>query len=176
MGKHRIFISHCENNLEPTDYAIRIIDLIGCVPVIVEKEPKRSRPVSSLVNDTLESCDAAIVIATPDLDGSSGKVPSQGVLVEIGILQSLPQFKNKYVIIKENSVVLSPMISEAHYKFEMGNYGPIAEAILLELGSMSLFRNYYELPGSDLQIHELMDTLPQLRDLKKQRCVHYRTV
>jgi hypothetical protein len=47
----------------------------------------------------------------------------------------------------------------------MSNYAPIAEAIVIELGSMRLFRNYYELPGSDSNIHELMEIFYQLREM-----------
>jgi hypothetical protein len=167
MPRKKVFISHSENHFEPTAYAISIIDLIGCIPVIAEKEPRLSRTVRSLVSDSLESCDAAIVIATPDRDTSNGKgkEPSQGVLVEIGQLQKMKKFEGKYAIIKEESVVLGPMIPEARYKFSMSDYAHIAEALLIELGSMGLFRNYYELPGSELKIHELMETLSSLRDL-----------
>ena len=147
-----MFISHCENELKPTDYAIRLIDLIGCVPVIAEREPKLSRTVQSLVSDTMDSCDAVVVIATPDRDSTNGKEPSQGVLVEIGQLQQNEKFKGKYFIIKEESVVLGAMIPEARYKFSMSDHAPIAEALLLELGSMGLFRNYFEIPGSDYKI------------------------
>ena len=165
MASNRVFISHNETNFGPTEYAISIIDLIGCIPVIAEKEPRLSRTVRSLVSGSMNSCDAAIVIATPDRKGIDGKEPSQGVLVEIGQLQENEKFKGKYVIIKEESVVLGPMIPESRYKFSKSNYGPIAESILIELGGMGLFRNYYEIPGSDLQIHELMETLYQLREL-----------
>ncbi len=148
MPKKKVFVSHCEGELKPTDYAIRIIDLIGCVPVIAEREPKLSRNVLSLVSDTMDSCDAVVVIATPDRDGTNGKEPSQGVLVEIGQLQQNGKFEGKYFILKEESVVLGPMIPEARYKFNMSDHAPIAEALLLELGSMGLFRNYFEIPGS----------------------------
>jgi hypothetical protein len=168
MPKKKVFISHCEDEFKPTDYAVRIIDLIGCVPVIAEREPKLSRNVRSLVSDTMDSCDAVVVIATPDRDGTNGKEPSQGVLVEIGQLQQNKRFKDKYLIIKEESVILGPMIPEARYKFSMSNYAPIAEALLLELGSMGLFRNYFEIPGSDNKIHELMETLFQLKELGKK--------
>lgn len=168
MSKKKVFVSHCENEIKPTDYAIRLIDLIGCVPVIAEREPKLSRNVLSLVSDTMDSCDAVVVIATPDRDNTNGKEPSQGVLVEIGQLQQNEKFKGKYFIIKEESVVLGPMIPEARYKFSMLNYAPIAEALLLELGSMGLFRNYFEIPGSDNKIHELMETLSQLKELGKK--------
>lgn len=169
MQRKRVFISHNENNFGPTDYAIRIIDLIGCVPVIAEREPKLSRTVASLVSDSMDSCDAVVVIATSDRDGTNGKEPSQGVLVEIGQLQTNEKFKTgKYFIIIEESVVLGPMIPEARYKFSMSDYAPLAEAILIELGSMDLFRNYYELLGSDLKLHELMETLSQLKDLGKK--------
>ena len=168
MQRKRVFISHSKNNFGPTEYAIRIIDLIGCVPVIAEREPKLSRTVASLVSDSMDSCDAVVVIATSDRDGTNGKEPSQSVLVEIGQLQENEKFTGKYFIIKEESVVLGPMIPEARYKFSMSNYAPLAEAILIELGSMDLFRNYYELPGSDLKLHELMETLSQLKDLGKK--------
>jgi hypothetical protein len=165
MVKPRIFISHCETNFAPTDYAIRVIDLIGCSPVIAELQPKLSRTVPGLVSDSMDSCDAVVVIATPDRDGKSGKEPSQSVLVEIGQLQKIPKFKGKYIIIKEETVVLSSMIPEVRYKFDTSDLSSIAEAILIELGSMGLFSNYYALPGSELKIHELMETLSQLRDL-----------
>ena len=131
MQRKRVFISHSENNFGPTEYAIRIIDLIGCVPVIAEREPKLSRTVASLVFDSRDSCDAVVVIATSDRDGTNGKEPSQGVLVEIGQLQENEKFTGKYFIIKEESVVLGPMIPEARYKFSMSNYAPLAEAILI---------------------------------------------
>lgn len=164
----KIFISHNEINFGPTEYAIRIIDYIGCIPVIAEKQPKLARPVRSLVTGTIDLCDATIIIATPDRDGPNGKEPSQSVLVEIGRLQENEKFKGKYVIIKEESVILGPMIPETHYKFSMTNYAPIAEAILIELKSMGLFRNYYELPGSDLDLHILMENIHSLKELRKR--------
>jgi hypothetical protein len=113
----------------------------------------------------MDSCDAVIIIATPDAGEIDRKNPSQGVLVEIGQLQKSEKFQGRYFIIKEESVALSPMIPEARYKFSDNNYGPIAEAIIIELTSMGLLKNYYELKGSDLKIHELMETLDQLREL-----------
>jgi hypothetical protein len=168
MKRPRIFISHCEKSFGPTDYAIRIIDLIGCVPVIAETQPKLSRTVPSLVSGTLDSCDGAVVIATPDVKGESGWGPSQGVVLEIRDLQKTDKFEGKYFIIKEESVSFSPMIPEARYKFPMNDYAPLSEAILLETGGMGFFRNYYELPGSDLNLHELMETLDSIKGLLKK--------
>lgn len=165
MERKKVFISHCENNSDPTTYASRIIELVGCIPVVAEREPKLSRDVKTVVYDLMNKCDAVIVIATPDNEGPTGMVPSPGVLMELGHLQENERFKNKYVIIKEESVVLGAMSSEARYKFTMSDYAPIAEAILIELGSMRLFRNYYELPGSDSNIHELMEIFYQLREM-----------
>ncbi len=176
MGKPKIFISHCEKNFDPTDYAIRMIDLIGCIPVIAETTPKLSRPVLSLVNDSMYSCDAAVVIATPDVNGARKKEPSQGVLVEIGKLQEHSKLKGKYVIIKEENVTLGPMIPEARYKFSLKDYSPIAEAILIELGAMGFFKNYYELPGSELQMHELMSVLTNLKELNKKGVMNTKQV
>jgi hypothetical protein len=164
LPKPRIFISHSENNREPTDYAARLLHYLGCIPVIAENMPRGNRTIPDIVNDSMESCDAVLVIATIDLDGSSTN-PSQGVLIELGVLKSLEKFKGKYFIIKEDSVNLSPMIPDSRYKFTPSNFGPIAEAIIIELTSMGLLKNYYELKGSDLKIHELMEILDQLRDL-----------
>lgn len=165
MPKPRIFISHSENNREPTDYAIRLLNYLGCIPVIAEEMPRLNRTVSNLVNDSMDTCDAVIVIATPDLEGNSGKSPSQGVLIEIGKLQDSEKFKGKYFIIKEETVTLGPMIPESRYKFSMSNFSHIAEAILIELGSMGFFKNYYEMKGSELKIHDLIETLAQLKEL-----------
>ncbi|MEN6609353.1 MAG: TIR domain-containing protein [Methanoregulaceae archaeon] len=167
--KPKIFLSHCERNFGPTDFAIRIIDALGCIPVIAEKQPKLSRNVGSLVKHSMDSSDAVIVIATPDDDSPTGKTPSQAVSVEIGRVQEIKKFENRYVIIKEETVKLGSMIPEVYYRFTMENYAPIAEAILIELGSMGLFKNHYELRGSELQIQELMETLAKLRDLFQSR-------
>jgi Predicted nucleotide-binding protein containing TIR-like domain len=163
--KPKIFISHCERNFGPTDFAMRIIRDLGCVPIIAEEQPKLSRDIRSLVKSSMDSCDAVIVIATPDSDSPTGKTPSQSVSQEIGWIQENKKFKNRYVILKEKSVKLGPMIQEGYYPFIMSDYGPIAEAILIELGSMGLFKNYYELKGSEFQILELLETLVKLRDL-----------
>jgi nucleoside 2-deoxyribosyltransferase len=113
----------------------------------------------------MDSCDAVIIIATPDDDSPSGKTPSQAVSVEIGRIQAMEKFQNRYVIIKEKTVKLGSMIPEVYYKFSMDDNSQIAEAILIELGSMGLFKNHYELRGSELHIQELMETLAKLRDL-----------
>lgn len=169
--KPRIFISHCERNFGPTDYAIRIIDALGCVPVIAEKQPKLSRNVGCLVKSSIESCDAVIIIATPDDDSPAGKTPSQAVSVEIGRVQAIEKFQNRYVIIKEKTVKLGSMIPEVYYNFSMDDFSSIAEAILIELGSMGLFKNHYELRGSELQIQQLMETLAQIQDLFQRKLV-----
>jgi hypothetical protein len=165
LPKPRIFISHNEKNREPTDYTIRLLRYLGCSPIIAEEMPHFNRTVSNLVDNSMEACDAVIVIATPDMDGTLGKSPSQGVLVEIGKIQNNEKFKGKYFIIKEETVILGPMIPEARYKFSLSNFGPIAEAVLIELGSMGFFKNYYEMKGSELKIHELIETLAQLKEL-----------
>ena len=170
--KPRIFISHCERNFGPTEYAIRIIDALGCIPVIAENQPKLSRNVASLVRSSMSSCEAVIVIATPDDDSPQGKTPSQAVSVEIGRLQENKKFENRYMILKEESVRLGSMINEVYYKFTMDDYSPIAEAILIELGSMGLFKNHYEMRGSELQIQELMVTLANLSDLFQRKVLH----
>ena len=164
MSKPRIFLSHSEKCREPTDYAARLLHYLGCIPVIAENMPRGSRTIPDIVNASMDTCDAVIVIATADLDGSSNN-PSQGVLIELGILKGSEKFQGRYFIIKEDVVTLSPMIPDSRYKFTSNNFSNIAEAIIIELTSMGLLKNYYELKGSELKIHELMEYLDQLRNL-----------
>lgn len=168
MQRPRVFITHCDKKIEPTAFAARIINLIGCTPVIAEAQSRLSKSVLNFVIGSMNSCDAVVVLATCDNNTS----PSQGVLLEIGKLQKTRKFKGKYIIIKEDKAVLSPMIEEARYNFSIRNFGPIAEAILLELGSMGLFRNYYEMPGSEMQVHELIGTLSSLKSLSKKNGIN----
>lgn len=165
MPKPRIFISHSEKNRDPTNYVINLLHYLGCIPVVVEDLPRSNSIVSSLVKGSMESCDAIIVIATSDLVGDSGNSPSQGVTIEIGKLQDNEKFKDKWFIVKEDTVNFGPMIPESRYKFSKTNFGPIAEALIIELVSRGLLKNYYELKGSELKIHELMEILDQLTEL-----------
>lgn len=169
MSKPRIFISHSEKNREPTNYVINLLHYLGCIPVVVEDLPRCNSTVTSLVKGSMESCDAIVVIATADLEGESGNSPSQGVTVEIGRLQDNDKFKGKWFIIKEDTVNFGPMIPESRYKFSKTNFGPIAEALIIELVSMGLLKNYYEMKGSELKIHELMEYLDQLRELANKK-------
>ncbi len=167
MIRPKVFICHNEVNFRPTEFAIRIVDLIGCTPVIAEKEPKLSRVVSEHVFETMDSCDAVILIATPDEDSPHGKTCSQSVFTELVSLQKSEKFKGRYVVIKEESVAFpkTPMIQiPAYYEFKEPDLSPIAEAILVELGGMKLFRNAYEFYSNDMIIHELTGMLSQLKD------------
>lgn len=169
MGKPRIFISHCQNdNTGPTEYAANLIYLLGCIPVIAEDEPKLAKSVQHMVTDSMNSCDAVLVVATPDNNGGSANVPSPGVLVEIGKMQEIDRFKGRCIVVKEESVSLTPMVNVTYYKFSLSDYSNIARALLIELGSMGLFCNYYGLPGSELALHELIEILSQLRDLRQR--------
>jgi hypothetical protein len=168
MLKPRIFISHCENNFKPTDYAIRIIDAIGCTPVIAEKQPKLSRPVSNLVIDTFDKCDVILVIATADLKDKNGYAPSRGVLQEMGMIKKSKKHKSKFFIIKEKSVNLGAMSNETYYEFTKNNLAPLAEAILIELGSMGVFKNYYELKGSEYKFHEFIESIHSLKEMNEK--------
>jgi hypothetical protein len=163
LNRPKIFISHCEKKMAPTQYAMRIIELIGCIPIIAEKQPKGSNSVHEVVVNTMDQCDAVIVIATADQKNGDKYSPSNGVSEELGILKTSPKFKNKYFVIIEEGVSLSAMDSIARYSFSKNNYGTIAEAILIELGSLGIFRNYYEMPGSNMQIHILMETLASFK-------------
>ncbi len=165
INRPRIFISHCEKNMAPTEYAMRIIDLMGCEPLIAERQPKGSSSVNDVVRNLIESCDAALVIATGDQLNGDKFSPSNGVSVELGLLETIPKLKNKYFVVIEEGISLSAMNNMARYSFLKNDYSSIATAILIELGSMKLFRNYYEMPGSDLNLHNVIETLSDLKRL-----------
>jgi len=167
LGKPRIFISHCESNIEPTNYAIQIIHNIGCIPVVAEIEPKLSKTVPTLVSGKMESCDVVLIIATPDRVHNKEKEPSQSVCLEIGNVQKMERFKEKYFIIKEETTYLGPLIPETHYRFSMNDFSQIAIAILTEMRGMEYFKNYYEMQGSELNLDKLMVICFQLKELQK---------
>jgi Predicted nucleotide-binding protein containing TIR-like domain len=173
MEKPKIFISHCQDNFKPTDYAIRIIDALGCTPVIAENQPKLSRPISNLVISTFDKCDIILVIATADLtDKKNGKAPSRGVLQEVGMIKKSKKHKGKYFIVKESGVNLGAMSSETYYEFSKNNLGTIAEAILIELGSMGAFKNYFELKGSEYKFHEFIESIHSLKEMNIKGHIH----
>jgi hypothetical protein len=149
--------------MAPTNFAMRIVELLGCIPIIAERQPKGSNSVHEVVTNNMNSCDAVIVIATRDQNNGENYSPSNGVSEELGILKNSEKFKNKYFVILEKGVVLSAMNSTARYSFTSDNLAPLAEAILIELGSMGIFRNYYEMPGSEMEVHKLMETLAALK-------------
>ena len=151
--------------MAPTEYAMRIIELLGCEPIIAERQPKGSNSVNDVVRNILETCDAAIVIATKDLQNGDTFSPSNGVSVEMGLLETNPKFKSKYFVVIEEGVTLSAMNNMAWTSFKKNDFGPIATAILVELGSMNLYKNYYEMPGSELEMHKLIETLSQLKKM-----------
>lgn len=159
----KIFISHCEKSMAPTEYAIRIIELLGCVPMIAERQAKGSNSVNDVVRNLLDTCDAAMVIVTGDQTNGDKRTPSNGVSVELGILETIPKFKSKYFVVIEEGVTMSAMNNMAWTSFTMSNFAPIATAILAELGSMNLFRNYYQMPGSDSNLHQVLETLNALK-------------
>lgn len=163
MYRPRIFISHCEKKMAPTEYAMRIISLLGCEPVIAERQAKGSKSVNGVVNMGMNSCDAVIVIATADLKNGKKYSPSSGVSLELGKLKNSRKFKSKYFIVKQDNVDLSAMNEEARYTFSDSNYGPIAEAILIELGSMELYTNSVSLHTGDREISKFIETLFSLR-------------
>lgn len=165
MQKPRVFICHCEKNIEPTDYAIRIIHALGCTPVIAELHPKKSRTIHLVVKDSMNTCNAVVVLATADYKNGNKYAPSSGVAGELALLKNSKKFRNKYFVIKEKSVALSAMNDESRYTFTKRNFSEIAFAIVFELGNMDIFKNYYELKGSELKVHKLLDTLHNLKEL-----------
>lgn len=174
IQKPRIFVSHCENNFEPTAYACRIINLLGCQPVIAETQPKHGKNVPNLVHGAMNSCDAVIVIATPDSKEGKTWSPSRGVMTEIGQLTKSKKFKGKFTIIKETSVKLGAMIDTVYTTFEKNNYGPIAEGIMVELYSMGFYKNYFELPGNEMKMHEFMEALYELKKVGQRGTINQR--
>lgn len=165
INRPKIFISHSQQNMAPTLFAMRIIELLGCTPIIAERQAKGSSSVNDAVRKLIDNCDAAIVIVTGEYINGDKLSPSSGVSVELGILESIPKFKNKYFVVIQDGVSMSAMNGMAWTSFSLDNLAPIAESILVELGSMKLFRNYYELPGSDMELHTLLDVLHDLRKL-----------
>jgi hypothetical protein len=165
--KPKVFVSHCEASTGPTEYCCRIIDLVGCTPVLAETQPKFARPVPGVVHGVMDDCDAAVVLLTADDKVGERFQPSRSVTVEVGNLQTHPSLKGKYLVIKEESVELGAMQVETYTTFTSGNYGPIATAVISELGAMGLFLNHHSVPGSDFPLLRLAEVAANIRGLAR---------
>jgi hypothetical protein len=165
--KPKIFVSHCERTPGPTEFSCRLIDLMGCIPVLAEAEPKFTRPVSGVVHGGMDECDAAIVLLTPDDNVGGHWHPSGSVTVEVGNLQTHPTLKGRFLVLKEESVELPAMQNETYTVFKPGNYGPIATALLSELGALGLFINHHAMAGSDFPLQGLADMASNIRGLAR---------
>jgi len=168
MARPRVFISHCADHDRPTQFAARIIASLGCVPVIAEDQPSLARTVPALVQGTMDSCAAVMIIATRDARRGTDWEASSSVVAELTTAQSDPRWKGRYFVVKEKGVVLSPLNPIAYRTFTARDVSPIAEAILLELSAMQLFSNYYAMSGSEYGLAELADVLAALRDLQER--------
>lgn len=117
---------------------------------------KRARITPNLISGSTEGCNAVVFILTTDT-----------ILVDF--LKEIKQLKEKkYFIIKEDITGLNTLETETDYKYRRTDFGPIARSILIELGSLGYFQNYYEIRGSEMKMHELIATLYDFKELYKE--------
>jgi predicted nucleotide-binding protein len=94
----RIFVSH-GNQSRALDRVERFIRALGLAPIIVKHEPSLGGAVDDVVELQMESCEAAIVLATKDEQVEQRWQPRPNVLHEIGVSQQ--RLANRVVYLKE---------------------------------------------------------------------------
>ncbi|MEM3473712.1 MAG: nucleotide-binding protein [Nitrososphaeria archaeon] len=98
----KIFISHGKRR-KILEKVKNLLTVLGLEPIVVEEKPSEGKSVDVLVLEYMNSCVAAIIIATKDDKVISGErtyyQPRQNVIHEIGLAQQA--LKNRVIYLKE---------------------------------------------------------------------------
>jgi predicted nucleotide-binding protein len=112
-----IFIAHGKNKKSLQELK-KILDGFKVLYKVVEEEPNLGRPISDKVRQTMEACDAAIMIFTADeelkdLNGNAVWRPSENVPHELGAAGL--KYGKRIVILKDSRVTLASNYSDLGY-------------------------------------------------------------
>jgi predicted nucleotide-binding protein len=140
---NRIFIGHGKNK-KPLVQLTKTLDNLGIPYAVAEDEANAGRPISQKVRDTMESCGAAILIFSADIeyfDADQKPVwkSSENVANELGAAAVM--YDNRIILFKEEAVDLASNYSGIGYiPFEKDNLDAKVNDLLRELFSMKIIR------------------------------------
>jgi predicted nucleotide-binding protein len=134
----RVFISHgtAEDALDAIAHFVE--DDLGLKAVVVKRSASEGAAVDDAVEGLLESCDAAVVLATADDHVGDGKMqPRPNVLHEIGLAQA--KFPGRIIYLKETGATFPSNVAPKIWEdFTRENYGPAFKKIARELRAFGL--------------------------------------
>lgn len=131
-----IFVAHGQNK-KPLEQLKKILDQFKVPYKIATEEPHLGRPISKKVQETMKSCNCAILVFTADekfKDSEDNEIwrPSENVIHELGAAGYL--YDDRIVIIKESSVSFPSNFSDIGYiSFDKDQLEAQAMEILREL-------------------------------------------
>lgn len=140
---NRIFIGHGRNH-KPLDQLTKTLDTMGIPYAVAEDEPNAGRPISQKVRDTMDSCGAAILIFSADIeyfdkDQNSVWRPSENVAHELGAASIM--YDDRIILFKEESVSLASNYSGIGYiTFEKDKLDAKTNDLLRELVAFRILK------------------------------------
>jgi len=138
-----IFIGHGKNK-KALDELEKILRQFNVPYKVAEAEPNLGRPISAKVKETMDECDAAILIFTADeelrdLEGEAVWRPSENVVHELGAAGY--RYGTRIMILKDERVHMASNYSDLGYiAFEEGNLSSKATEVLKELIGFKILR------------------------------------
>jgi hypothetical protein len=140
---NRIFIGHGANK-KPLAQLTKTLDNLGIPYAVAEDEPNAGRPISQKVRDTMDTCGAAILIFSADIeyfdaDQNSVWKSSENVANELGAAAVM--YDNRIILFKEESVDLASNYSGIGYiTFERNKLDAKVNDLLRELFAMKIIK------------------------------------
>jgi len=140
---NRIFVGHGKNK-KPLEQLTKTLDTLGIPFGVAEDEPNAGRPISKKVRDTMETCGAAILIFSADIeyfdkDGEPVWKSSENVSHELGAASIL--YDDRIIIFKEEGVELASNFSGIGYiTFEKNALEAKVNDLLKELVAFKILK------------------------------------
>jgi len=138
-----IFVGHGKNKKALTELK-KILDQFDVPYKVAEEEPHLGRPISAKVKETMDECDAAILIFTADeelrdLNGEPVWRPSENVVHELGAAGY--RYGTRIMILKDERIRMASNYSDLGYiAFEEGHLSSKATEVLKELIGFKILR------------------------------------
>ena len=138
-----IFIGHGKNK-KALEELKKILDQFDVPYKVAEEEPHLGRPISEKVKETMDQCDAAVLIFTADEELRDLKEepvwrPSENVIHELGAAGY--RYGTRIMILKDERVKMASNYSDLGYiSFEEGNLSSKATDVLQELIGFKILR------------------------------------
>ena len=135
-----IFISHGRES-KALDLLNNFIRAIGLIPVIVMEQPSQGMSLDDKVIAYMQTCAAAIILATGDdkVEGGEHLQPRQNVIHEIGIAQQVLTNRITYLL-EEGTEFPSNIAPKVYERFTNNNLSKAFIAIVRDLRAFGILQ------------------------------------